>query len=318
MWESFMTRYISLIICVISLFACKQSKLEFQDINVAAGKIERIKNFESEFVSPRNIDVWLPDKYSNKIRYAVLYMHDGQMLFDSTHTWNKQEWGVDETMSKLLANKEIRNTLVVGVWSTEFRHSEYFPQKPFESLPENFRDSILSFGTRHEGTALFKSNINSDNYLEFIVEELKPLIDEKYSTLQDLKNTFIAGSSMGGLISIYALCEYPDVFSGAACLSTHWPGSFDTIDNPVPRAFAQYLDENLPEAENHRIYFDFGTETLDSLYAPLQANVDSIMRQHDYHSDIWKTIKFEGENHSETAWNNRLHIPLKFLLSEDD
>ena len=65
---------------------------------LSSGKIERMEKFPSDYVDPRNVDVWLPDNYDISKKYAVLYMHDGQMLFDSTITWNKQEWQVDETI----------------------------------------------------------------------------------------------------------------------------------------------------------------------------------------------------------------------------
>jgi predicted alpha/beta superfamily hydrolase len=130
------------------------------------------------------------------------------------------------------------------------------------------------------------------------------------------KGTFIAGSSMGGLISLYALCEYPKVFGSAACLSTHWPGIFTMENNPVPDAFIRYLEENLPRPGSHKIYFDFGTETLDSLYEPLQNRVDDVMRHHGYTHKNWMTLKFPGEDHSERAWHSRLEVPLLFLLRQ--
>ncbi|MEO0625387.1 MAG: alpha/beta hydrolase-fold protein, partial [Bacteroidota bacterium] len=131
------------------------------------------------------------------------------------------------------------------------------------------------------------------------------------------EQTFIAGSSMGGLISMYAICEYPEVFSRAACLSTHWIGTFDTLNNPIPDAFANYLTDNLPSPENHKIYFDFGTETLDAFYEPYQIIADSIMVSRGYDEQNWTTQKFEGENHSERAWHKRLHIPVSFLAGVD-
>ena len=304
------------IICALGLLGCFSNENSIPVLKLSSGKVERIENFKSTFVAPRNVDVWLPDNYSPDLDYAVLYMHDGQMLFDSTKSWNKQEWGVDETMSQLMEAGDIYNTIVVGIWNTEFRHSEYFPQKPFESLTEKLQDSLLNFGKRYQESALFKTMVCSDSYLRFVVEELKPFIDNKYSTRSDVNHTFIAGSSMGGLISMYALCEYPDVFHGAACLSTHWIGTFDTLNNPIPLKFTEYLDENLPSAQNHSIYFDFGTETLDAFYEPYQAMIDSIMIRHNYNSSNWKSLKFEGENHSEVAWNKRLDIPLKFLLDK--
>jgi enterochelin esterase-like enzyme len=145
---------------------------------------------------------------------------------------------------------------------------------------------------------------------------LKPLIDKKYSVHRDKKHTFIAGSSMGGLISMYAICEYPNVFGGAACLSTHWPGIFTVENNPIPEAFYNYLKTNLPNPKNHRIYFDYGTATLDAMYEPLQLKVDEVMKAKGYNSLNWSTNKFEGEDHSEKAWQKRLHIPLEFLLGK--
>ena len=242
-------------------------------------------------------------------------MHDGQMLFDSTNTWIGQEWGVDETMDQLLKENKIINTIVVGIWNTPNRHSEYFPEKPFRQLPQSHQDSLLTHN-RNSGDKLFKTDVYSDNYLKFIVNELKPYIDSTYSTNPEMQNTFIAGSSMGGLISFYAICEYPDVFTGAACLSTHWIGTFDTLNNPIPNKIIAYLDEYLPDPTTHKIYFDHGTETLDALYELYQKRVDTIISRHGYDRTNWKTIKFEGENHTEDAWKKRLHIPLQFLLKK--
>lgn len=124
------------------------------------------------------------------------------------------------------------------------------------------------------------------------------------------------GSSMGGLISLYAICEYPDVFGAAACLSTHWPGIFTMENNPIPEAFYRYLENNLPDPRKNKIYFDFGTATLDAMYPPLQAEVDKIMIKKGFSSGSWQTLKFEGEDHSEKAWKKRLPIPLTFLFGK--
>lgn len=278
-----------------------------------------IENFQSDYVSGRTIQVYLPSSYSvSDYAYSVLYMHDGQMLFDSTTTWNGQEWGVDETITSLIENGEIAETTVVAIWNggSQLRHPEYFPQKPFETLPQEIIDSIYQLG-RNKNTALFANEIQSDNYLKFLVEEVKPFIDSTYRTNPEMEHTFIAGSSMGGLISMYAICEYPEVFKGAACLSTHWPGIFSVDNNPIPQAFFTYLASNLPDPSNHKFYFDHGTETLDALYEPFQQIADSLIRQAGYNDNNFKTIKFEGDPHDENAWKNRLHIPMTFLLSKD-
>lgn len=279
------------------------------------GRVVRIDTLSSKFVEKRTIDVWLPDGYSPKKKYAVLYMHDGQMLFDSTKNWNHQEWRVDETLSQLIKEKKVKDCIVVGIWNrNEFRHSEYFPQKPFESLSQAQQDSIYK-ATRGRTQALFAQKIQSDNYLKFIVNELKPFIDMQFSTHKDPKNTFIAGSSMGGLISMYAICEYPEVFGGAACLSTHWIGTFFP-NNTIPDTFLNYLKKSLPAPSNHKLYFDYGTATLDAYYAPYQKKADEVIQSKGYSAENWITKEFVGEDHSEKAWAKRLSIPLTFLLKK--
>lgn len=301
------------------LYAClwlfmQASWVSAQIPKTAQGTIKRIENFPSKLIAPRLVDIWLPEGYTTTQKYAVLYMHDGQMLYDSTTTWNKQEWGVDETLTKLVKEKKIRNTIVVGVWNGgKLRHAEYFPQKPFEALTPYQRDTLFK-AFRNKDTKLFNDTVQSDKYLKFLVTELKPYIDQNFSTLKDRKNTFIAGSSMGGLISMYAICEYPNVFGGAACLSTHWVGVFRTENNPVPEAFMNYLRKNLPSPKTHKLYFDYGTATLDALYPPFQKQADKIMQEKGFTAKNWLTKEFVGEDHSELAWRKRLDIPLEFLL----
>ena len=113
------------------------SQLFSQEIKVSSGSIQKFDDFKSNFVDARTVAVWLPEGYSKKEKYAVLYMHDGQMLFDSTTTWNKQEWKVDEIASKLMAEDKTKKFIVVGVWNNgQKRHSEYFPQKPYNQLTQ--------------------------------------------------------------------------------------------------------------------------------------------------------------------------------------
>ena len=143
--------------------------------------------------------------------------------------------------------------------------------------------------------------------MKFLVEELKPFIDGQYNTLPDPANTFVMGSSMGGLISLYAISEYPHVFGGAGCISTHWPiGDMSLVDEMAHR---------LPDPASHRLYFDFGTETLDRPYEPFQRQMDDHLRQARYiEGQNWVTRKFEGAEHSERSWRKRVEIPLSFLL----
>lgn len=283
-------------------------------MTVSTGSLHHYDNFASKYIQPRAVDVWLPEGYSENEKYAVLYMHDGQMLFDADVTWNKQEWKVDETASQLIRERTTRPFIVVAISNIgSLRHSDLFPRKPFETLPEKFQDSLYQYGMKN-GKPLFAIPVNSDNYLRFIVKELKPFVEHTFSVKTGKENTFIMGSSMGGLISLYAICEYPDVFGGAGCLSTHWPGIFLTKNNPIPQAFFDYMKKNLPSPMTHKLYFDYGDQTLDALYEPFQKEADSILMAKGYGPKNWVTKSFPGEDHSEKAWAKRLHFPLQFLL----
>lgn len=285
-----------------------------QTVKVTTGKVERLEKFKSQFVEPRNVDIWLPIGYSTSEKYAVLYMHDGQMLFDPASTWNKQAWQVDSIAGQLLSENKIQKCIIVAIWNNgQKRHPEYFPEKVYPTFSveqKKFISDILI--KRKKIDSEFKPI--SDNYLKFIVTELKPYIDKNYSTFTDRKHTFVAGSSMGGLISLYAICEYPKVFGGAACLSTHWTGIYQNNDNPIPDAIISYLKKNLPNPKNHKIYFDYGDKTLDSLYRPWQEKVDVVMQVKGFSTKNWKTQFFEGKDHSEQSWRERFFIPLEFIL----
>jgi predicted alpha/beta superfamily hydrolase len=284
---------------------------------VSSGTIQRLENFQSEFVDARNVDVWLPDEYSSKKKYAVLYMHDGQMLYDSTNTWNHQAWDVDDVSSRLMKGGKVQDFIVVGVWNGgASRHADYFPQKPYESMTAGQKEFVVR-QLQSAGKTTGDFHPKSDNYLKFLVTELKPFIDKNYSVYTDRKHTFIAGSSMGGLISMYAICEYPKIFGGAACLSTHWPGIFSMENNPVPDTFISYLKTNLPDPKTHKIYFDYGDQTLDAMYPPLQQKVDEIMKTWGFTNKNWITRYYPGDDHSEKSWNRRLYVPLQFLLNKE-
>ncbi len=298
---------------IILMLACT-SLIFAQNKAEVVGKIERIENFPSKYVSSRPIDIWLPKDYNPKLKYAVLYMHDGQMLFDSSATWNKQSWNADETAQQLQENKETRPFIIVAIHNISAeRHANYFPQKPFQALPESFQKELLN-AERSPGQKLFAHAVDSDNYLKFIVTELKPYIDKTYSTKKDAANTAICGASMGGLISLYALCEYPKIFGKALCMSTHWPGIWTLENNPIPDAFMQYLKANLPAPKSHTIYFDYGDQTLDSLYPTVQQKVDAIMKEKGFNEKNWLTIYDKGADHSENAWAKRLPTALKFAF----
>jgi predicted alpha/beta superfamily hydrolase len=266
-----------------------------------AGRIEKHVAFPSRFVAPRQVDVWLPPGYEagSSARYPVLYMHDGQNIFDPATSYGGNSWEVDRAMCRLMQAGKTHGAIIVGIWNTgTSRASEYLPQK---AVATPWIDEVPGIFTQPH------LPIQSDAYLKFLVEELKPWVDRTYRTKPDASDTFIMGSSMGGLISAYALAEYPQVFVGAACVSTHWPAGDGAV--------VDYLARHLPAPAAHRLYFDFGTETLDAKYEPFQLRMDAGLRQSGYtEGQNWMTRKFPGAEHSEKSWRQRVDQPLEFLL----
>jgi predicted alpha/beta superfamily hydrolase len=278
------------------------------------GTVLRKSDLPSAYVPERIIEVWLPEHYDGEKEFGVLYMHDGQMLFDSTTTWNKQAWDVDDVAQRLMDEGVVSDFIVVGVWNGGAnRHAEYFPQRPFEAMPPQDQEWVIA-QLQEAGRTKDRFVPNSDAYLKSLVEEVKPYIESNFRVKTGPEHTRIAGSSMGGLISWYALCEYPEVFGGAACISTHWPGTFSLENNPVPDAFMSYLRTNLPDPNTHKLYFDCGDQTLDALYPVVQQRVDTLMMDSGYAAGNWKTAYFPGTDHSEASWKARLDVPLKFLF----
>ncbi len=264
------------------------------DLN-ATGRSDSWQAFPSAHVAARDIDIWLPPSYGQdpKRRYPVLYMHDGQNLFDPLLSYTGVDWDIDGAMTRLIARGEVREAIVVGIWNTPQRFAEYMPRAPVASK-------------RIEGRRA--SEIVSDDYLRFLVEELKPFIDTHYRTRPGREDTAIMGSSMGGLISLYAGARYPEVFGGVGAVSTHWP----VCDGCV----IDWLKTHLPEPGAQRIYYDHGTATLDAKYPPFQAKMDAAMRERGYREDRdWDSRRFEGAEHNEAAWKARVEVPLKFLLA---
>ena len=153
---------------------------------VLEGHLDVKKNFSSKYVENRFLNIWLPPGYSNTRKYDVLYMHDGRMLFDAKTTWNKQEWQVDEVAAKLIQSGKVKPFIVVGIPNAvENRHSEYFPQKVFESLAKQKQANLYKL-ERYPGQKLFYSKVYSDNYARFVVEEVIPFIENNYSVNKGL------------------------------------------------------------------------------------------------------------------------------------
>nr|AGU09970.1 putative esterase [uncultured organism] len=279
------------------------------------GRLVEHPDMASAHAATRNVTVWLPPGHdASDARYPVLYMHDGQNLFDASKA-PYGEWCVDEHLGRLIANGQIRAPIVVGVWNTPLRLREYVPADLIAALPDDMRNDVQN---AYGGPAL------SEGYLTFLADELKPLIDRTYRTLPGRDDTMMSGSSMGGLMSLYAVMKRPEIFGAAACLSTHWPVRVDqTADLAELNAWRERLvmawtgvvSAGLPPPADHRLYFDRGDETLDQSYAAFQSRIDETIRARGYGPDLFQTLVFPGAQHNEASWNQRLDVPLKFLLS---
>ena len=180
----------------------------------------RIDSFPSKWVIPRPVEVLFPVNVSYNERFPVIYMLDGQNIFHPNNAvfGNKglqRGWDVDFILDSLNEIGFGQKAIVVGIFNTGLqRRAEYMPEEP--------REEVLRRLNLLEDEYFNDVSLHSDAHLKFMVEELKPYIDAHFKTLSDRANTFIAGSSMGGLISAYAIIKYPEIYGGAACLSTHW------------------------------------------------------------------------------------------------
>ena len=281
--------------------------------SAAPGRVEHLADFPSKFVKPRHVDVWLPPDYPRPgVRYAVVYMQDGQNLFHPATSYGGVAWEVDSTLAAL--GPAVRPCIVVGLWNSDRRFTEYTPAKPYAAMPAAARARIEQ---ERPGAPL------SDAYLKFLVKELKPYVDKHLRTAPRREDTFVAGSSMGGLIALYAALEYPNTFGGAACFSTHWPLSLRENPSDFTTAMVQYLNYRLsrPYVKPPRLYFDYGSATLDARYQAHQQRIDSLLRAiryRPYHADstMWRTRRFAGAAHNEAAWEKRVGPALQFLLGQ--
>ena len=264
-----------------------------------SGTRVKLSNFASRHVAPRNVEIWLPPGYGrDTVRYPVLYMHDGQNVFDPATSMGGVDWGVDEWMTTLIAQGKIRPAIVVAVWNSGARFQEYMAERAVPS------GTAVSRGI---GRGTMEGPWLGDEYLRFLAEELKPYIDRTYRTRRARADTYMMGSSMGGIISLYAAAEYPNVFGRVAAVSTHFPAG--------DGALIDYLARHMPDAATHRVYMDRGTATLDSTYASYQPRADSLFRARGYRDGVnFRTRVIERAEHNERAWRVRLEEPLVFLL----
>jgi predicted alpha/beta superfamily hydrolase len=247
----------------------------------------------------RNVEIWLPPGYDShpKARYPVLYMHDGQNLFDPRLSFTGVDWGVDEAVVRLVKRGVIPPVIVVGVWSTSERWKEYSPW--------------------HGASA----------YARFLIEELMPKVNAQFRTLTGPAHTAVMGSSMGGLLSFYLVTHHPEAFGACGCVSAHFPLS----EAVAAQVFPGFKPAGVPDTTPYiirdiaaglqaprgaRYMFDFGTLGLDSAYAPTHEAVRAwLLRQGLVENRDFVIRRYQGATHNEASWRARLDDELTFLFA---
>lgn len=260
---------------------------------VTSGTLVQHKEFKSAFLSAaRTVTVWLPPHYAvSEDRYSVLYLHDGQNLFDAATAAFRVEWRVDETSAQLIESKAIPPIIVVGIGNTSKRIDEYTLTK----------DSQIDRGGH--GRA----------YIQFVADELKPFIDQTYRTRSKRESTYIGGSSLGGLISMHACVERPEIFGGCFALSP----SLGWDDERFLKDFESGRDW----PNDVRFWFSMGTkEGRDS-----EAHAVNLSRSHRLAAQLnpnqeetsagIRFQEFPDAAHDERAWSEQFPAAVKFLLA---
>lgn len=265
--------------------------------------------------------VWLPPGYDQAKgkQFPVLYMHDGQNLFDKALTGYNQEWQMDEAIPRMVRQGDLRSWIVVGVQSPKARYQGLFPQKIFSLLSPQYRQRVVGLETGEP-----KGPLAGDDYLKFMVGTVKQRVDREFRTLKGPEDTAVMGSSMGGLMAFYAMAEYPQVFGQAAAVSMHIPlaGVEKAEDHQkwaaeAADAFQRYLGTSQMKPGRNRLYIDHGTATLDEAYAPYSKALIPMLETAGWNGPDFMFRTYAGAEHNETAWAQRVDIPLAFLDRKD-
>ncbi len=236
----------------------------------------------------RRIWVYLPESYAaSRKKYAVLYMHDGQNLFDDKTAY-AGEWGIDETLDTLGAT--LPESIVIGIDNGgEKRMNEYSPGS----------EEFISAGTY----ASRRITQEGDAYIDFIVKTLKPYIEKKYRIKRGRRYRAIAGSSMGGLISFYAMLRYPKVFGAAGVFSpAFWASS--QLMNAIP---------SKARSLNGRIYFYAGGLEGSSMAPDMLAVFEQMGKLSK--AKMTTVIRAEG-THSEAQWRHEFPLLYKWWMTQ--
>lgn len=250
------------------------------------GDVRIHESVQGNGLAERDVIVWLPPGYdaSQQAEYPVLYMHDGQNIFDPSTSFMGVDWQVDETVDQFIAQEVIEPMIIVGIYNTADRSEEYLD----ETVSEQYKD--------------------------LVIETIKPMIDQAYRTSRDAQQTFTAGSSAGGTLAFMLAWEHPDVFGGALCFS---PAFIDP--DPGSNGF-NYLDDIRlsPQPSQARFYLYNGGVGLEKKLQPGIDEAIRLLEQKGMQKDKdFFFHKDEGAKHDETAWSKDFGLGLLWMLGKD-
>lgn len=272
----------------------------------SSGRWLWIDSFASDYIEPRPMEIWLPPGYdsSSVQRYSLIIAHDGQNLFRDSAAFKGISWRLGRVLDSLYFIGAIEPAIVIAPWNGgQLRFAEYVPDFP-PYLDQAGALDYLRFRTKQD-------SVLSKRYQSFLANELLPWARARFRIKDGKEAVTVMGSSMGGLSSLYACAMHPELFGNAICMSTAWA----TKPQGTGKRMIEWLSEHLPNPEDHRLYFDYGTKGLDSLYEPFQLELDDYLRIRGYRSnDNWLTQRFQDADHHEVAWGHRVAIPLSFIL----
>lgn len=264
---------------------------------------------------PMRVTVWLPPGYDGAAgrRYPVLYMWDGQNLFDPRATHYGKAWMMQDVLADVVATGRGEPHIVVGIWSPPGadRYRVYLPPPLYHGLATT---PDLQAGIRR----MAGGAPAGDAMLAWTADTLKPRVDAAFRTRPGPRDTTIAGASMGGLMACYALIERPEVFGRAACISSHLmlvdPPLASQHRGAIEQAWRAYLAARLGKPDGRRAWLDHGTLGLDANYAPFQLAVAQGFAEQGWREgeDITKRV-FAGTDHDENAWGARMAVVLAWL-----
>lgn len=275
------------------------------------GRLIEYRDVAAAGLPTQRLTIWLPPGYdASERRYPVLYMHDGHNLFDRRNSNFDKIWVADKAMLAAMA-KGVEPRIIIGIWAPDAdRFREYLPRPAYDAAPPELRAKM---------DLMAKGPVISAQYLAWIVDVLKPWVDRSFRTRAARDDTAIIGSSMGGLMSCYAIAVRPEVFGRAACMSSHWPAAIpDAVagyDAQAAKVWHDYFSSTLGKPDARRVWMDHGDATLDQFYAPYQKEVDRAFLNAGWQEGVdFESRFYPGAPHDENAWAARLPDVLAWLF----